>query len=177
MEQNIETFYNAEGIIYDEENAEGKVNIIFTNRNQSYKNGVLCGLMGLCVGCYDNGLPEKIQEVAEDDLVWYFDTPLEEILSEPYHKRYIVSSLHLEEDGIYIATDDIIEFISGIASCPRAFQNHSNQDWKTLKYLDTTLISKAMMKSNDEDKLFDKSVLDLEGLLMIDMVKINCTSL
>lgn len=173
MESNIETYYNNEGIIDNEENAIGKVNISFINKNENYKNGVLCGLMGLCVGCYDNGLPEEIQEVADDDLVWYFDSSVEEILNEQNHKRYIISFDHLEEYGVYIATDDIIEFISGVASCPRAFQNRSNQDWRTLKYLDTTLISEAMILN---DRLFDhsKSSLDLEELLIINMIQINC---
>ena len=171
MESIIETFYNNEGIIDNEEDAIGKVNILFINRNQSYKNGVLCGLMGLCVGCYDNGLPEEIQEVAEDDLVWYFDTPLEEILGEPNLKRYIISFDHLEESGVYIATDDIVEFISGVASCPRAFQNPKTQDWRTLKYLDTT---SEVIILNDDDLFFNKSASDIQGLLVINMVQLNC---
>jgi hypothetical protein len=176
MELNIETFYNAEGIIDNEEDAIGKVNISFINKNESYKNGVLCGLMGLCVGCYDNGLPEEIQEVAEDPLVWYFDAPLKEILDEPNHKRYIISFDHLEEYGVYVATDNIIEFISGVASCPRAFRNSSNQDWKTLKYLDTTLISEVIILANNG--LFsNKLALDLEGLLIINMINMNVYSL
>lgn len=166
MKSNIQTFFN------DEENCVGRINITYINRNESYKNGVLCGLMGLCVGCYDNGLPVEIEEIANDDLVWYFDTPLKEILNEPNHKKYVVFLTNLEEYGVYIGTDNIIQFISGFASCPRAFLNCNNQDWRTLKYLDTTLIPKAEII--DEQQYFDKSVLDLEELLTINTIQINC---
>lgn len=176
MERSIETYYDNEGIIDEErENAVGTVTITYINRNQSYKNGVLCGLMGLCVGSCDNGLPVEIEEVAEED--WYFDTLLTDILDDPNHKRYVVCFEQLENYGIYFATDDIVEFVSWVASCPQAFQNSNGQNWETLKYADANDLIGEFILGQPEAQFFNKTALDLQTSLVINMVTIAMTPL
>jgi hypothetical protein len=100
---------------------------------------------------------------------WYFDTPLIDVLNDP-HKRYIVFFESVEDYGIYFGTDNIIEFINGVASCPTVLATLSSriQDWRTLKYLDTT---KDIGDPAREHACFNLCVADLH--IVPDTIVIN----
>lgn len=179
MMKTIEGTYSMEGIGHQNDINEnlsinsftivGNIRIQYNRRSEDFESGVLVGLEGLCL-C--DGGPDQIEELRESN-DWYFDVPLQDILEEE-HKRYIVYFEHLQEFGIFFATNNIIEFISGVASCPSTLNNinHQTQDWRTLQYLDT---NRNIVVGNDEYACFNLWAGDLNinpEPITVDMIPI-----
>ena len=163
--------YGTQGFFEDQ--AISTVTITFPYCSEEFEHGVMVGLFGLaCISIGDCDCPEINKYVTEDS--WFWDTPLKELMKIP-HKRYIVWFEQLEEYGVYIATDDIVEFISGVASCPIAFEQATSQNWTELKYIDTQSVAfNNEIKKRKDDKVYFKSrVIDLKHLIKAQPITIT----
>lgn len=132
----------------------GTVTIQYQKRTKDFDAGLYCGLAVHCI-CLCDGVPKEIEDFTESDY-WNFDTHLVDIID---HKRCIVCFESLEDYGVLVCTNNIIEFITGVASCPTRLQNLNStaQDWRTLRYLDTRTID----RNNIPDEPFNLCAEDL----------------
>lgn len=169
--------YNNDGFFTYQ--AEENATITFEVSSREFKHGVMLGLVGLCGASIDDCNCADIHEFVNDS-EWFWDTTLTELLeildqTNSLHKHYIVHFENLEEDGVFIATDNIIEFISGVASCPIAFGNTSSQHWSTLKYLDLECITtiNKIKEELEESECFNLCAINLKDRLNIRSITIK----
>lgn len=137
----------------------GTVTIQYPKRTKDYDAGVYCGLLPHCTS---DSIPSEIEKFIESE-DWNFDVHLCDIL-EGEHKRYVVRFVSLETYGVMICTNNIVEFITGVASCPTQLPglNYTAEDWKDLKYLDTkTVIINDILEKEWERDIFTLCAKDL----------------
>jgi len=145
--------YDAEGIIemyqpppeIQESAFDGVIRLSYPNNiSLSCEHGIICALAGMERFCPGLDIIEDFK-YAEDPTYWFFDTYLKSIIKNKENLRYIIHFEWLEDYGVFITTNNILEFMSGVRAVQShwpIFINNDSQAWKTLKFIDTEHLTK-----------------------------------
>lgn len=135
MQFTIGTLETDDGIMLVREMGEeweertGTFNIKFKeNASQAFVDGFVCLLLGnyrnefLSEGNYPDLFDEVISRC------WHFDTPLEQVWQD-VPDRYVIDAKDFEYYGVYLATDNLEEFVSGMKTCREVFENNVPEEF------------------------------------------------